>query len=188
MKNYRARIADKILQERLDAKGAVLIEGAKWCGKTTTASQIAGSILYMQDSSKKEQNLRMAEIEPAILLEGKTPRLIDEWQLAPSLWDAIRFEIDQRDEFNQFILTCSSVPVDNTVISHTGTGRIARMLMGSMSLYESNDSNGKISLKGLFDGNVKKAVKSDLRIHDLAFLICRGGWPKAVGQTERIAL
>ncbi len=188
MKKYRARIVDKILKQRLEAKGAVLIEGAKWCGKTTTASQIAGSILYMQDPSKKEQNLRMAEIEPSILLEGKTPRLIDEWQLAPSLWDAIRFEVDQRDDFNQFILTGSSVPVDTTAISHTGTGRIARMLMRPMSLYESGDSNGTISLKALFDGNAKKAAKSDLGIRDLAFLICRGGWPKAVGQSERIAL
>ena len=188
MKKYRARIADKILKERLEAKGAVLIEGAKWCGKTTTATQIAGSILYMQDPSKKEQKLRMAEIEPSILLEGKTPRLVDEWQLAPSLWDAIRFEVDQRDKFNQFILTGSSVPVDTTAISHTGTGRIARMLMRPMSLYESGDSNGTISLKELFDGNVKKAAKSDLGIRDLAFLICRGGWPKAVGQSERIAL
>jgi len=188
MKNYRARIADKILKQRLEAKGAVLIEGAKWCGKTTTASQIAGSILYMQDPSKKEQNLRMANIEPSILLEGKTPRLIDEWQLAPSLWDAVRFEVDQRDEFNQFILTGSSVPADPTGISHTGTGRIARMIMRPMSLYESGDSNGTISLRELFDGNVRKAAKSDLGIRDLAFLICRGGWPKAVGQTDRIAL
>lgn len=188
MKNYRARIVDKILKERLEAKGAVLIEGAKWCGKTTTASQIAGSILYMQDPSKKEQNLKMAEIEPSILLEGKTPRLIDEWQLAPHLWDAVRFEVDQRDEFNQFILTGSSVPADHTVISHTGTGRIARMLMRPMSLYESGDSNGTVSLRELFNGNVRKAAKSDLGIRDLAFLICRGGWPKAVGQTGRVAL
>ncbi|HPF19228.1 MAG: DUF4143 domain-containing protein [Sphaerochaetaceae bacterium] len=188
MKNYLPRIADKILKVRLEAKGAVLIEGAKWCGKTTTASQIAESIIYMQDPSKKEQNLRMAEIEPSILLEGKTPRLIDEWQLAPSLWDAVRFEVDQRDKFNQFILTGSSVPVDSTAISHTGTGRIARMLMRPMSLYESGDSKGKISLRELFEGNVERTAKSDLGIRDLSFLICRGGWPKAIGQTERVAL
>ncbi|NCB42628.1 MAG: ATP-binding protein [Clostridia bacterium] len=188
MKKYIPRVADNILKQRLEAKGAVLIEGAKWCGKTTTASQVAESIIYMQDPAKKEQNLRMAGVEPSILLDGKTPRLIDEWQLAPSLWDAVRFEVDQRDEFNQFILTGSSAPLDSEAISHTGTGRIARMLMRPMSLYESGDSNGTVSLKELFDGNIKKAAKSDLGIRDLAFLICRGGWPKSVNQTERIAL
>ena len=137
MKKYRPRIADKILQRKIASKGAVLIEGAKWCGKTTTACQIAKSVLYMQDPTQKQQNLELAEINPARLLQGKTPRLIDEWQLAPKLWDAIRFEIDQRDEFSQFILTGSAVPADMSEISHTGTGRISHMLMRPMSLLES---------------------------------------------------
>ena len=124
MKWYRNRVADKILQDKLEAKGAVLIEGSKWCGKTTTASQIAKSILYMQDPVKKIHNLKMAELDPALLLEGDTPRLIDEWQLAPQLWDAVRFEVDKRDQFNQFILTGSSTPAADMTKSHSGTGRI----------------------------------------------------------------
>ena len=110
MKQYRNRIADRVLKDKLEAKGAVLIQGPKWCGKTTTATQIAKSTLYMQDPAKKNQNIKMAELDPTLLLEGETPRLIDEWQLATKLWDAVRFEVDKRDEFNQFILTGSSVP------------------------------------------------------------------------------
>lgn len=155
MKKYRARISDKILSKKLSSKGAVLIEGAKWCGKTTTASQVAKSILKMQDPAEREQNIRMSEINPSRLLAGKTPRLIDEWQLAPKLWDAIRYEVDERDEFNQFILTGSAVPADFSEISHTGTGRISRMLMRPMSLYESGDSSGSISLEKLFQGSAE---------------------------------
>lgn len=187
MDRYKNRIADKILSDKLEAKGAVLIQGAKWCGKTTTASQQAKSILYMQNPRDKKQNIELAQIDPGLLLEGKTPRLIDEWQIAPQLWDAIRFEVDQRDAFQQFILTGSSVPANMDFTSHSGTGRITRMLMRPMSLYESEDSNGSVSLKELFEGN-KIATKSDLDIKTLAYLICRGGWPKAVGQSERIAL
>lgn len=188
MKVYRKRIADQILQDKLEAKGAVLIEGAKWCGKTTTAQQIAESVLYMQDPSNKDQNLTMADISPALLLDGETPRLIDEWQIAPKLWDAVRFEVDQRDEFGQFILTGSSVPIADDATSHTGTGRISRMLMRPMSLYESEDSEGTVSLKALFDNQDMVAVKNPLDINMLAFLVCRGGWPKAVGQREKVAL
>ncbi len=188
MKWYRNRIADKLLQDKLEAKGAVLIEGSKWCGKTTTASQIAESILYMQDPAKKAHNLKMAEIDPALLLEGDTPRLIDEWQLAPQLWDAVRFEVDKRDQFNQFILTGSSVPVADMTTSHSGTGRISRMTMRPMTLYESGDSNGSISLGELFSKQQEIAVKSALDIRRIAYLICRGGWPKALDQSERIAL
>lgn len=188
MINYRRRIADRILQERLEAKGAVLIQGAKWCGKTTTAEQIAASILYMQDPAKKKQYIKIAEIDPAILLEGKTPRLIDEWQLAPNLWDAVRFEVDKRGEFCQFILTGSTLPSSNMEKSHSGTGRISRMLMRPMTLFESGESNGKVSLRSLFDGQDEIAVKSEIDIRMISFLICRGGWPKAIGQKNKIAL
>ena len=185
---YRKRFADNILKEKLEAKGAVLVEGAKWCGKTTTSEQLAKSILYMQDPKKKQQNIELADINPAILLKGDTPRLIDEWQLAPKLWDAIRFEIDQRDAFNQFILTGSAVPADLSEVSHSGTGRIVRMLMRPMSLAESGDSNGEISLKGLFDSKYNGESASEVGLEDIAYLICRGGWPKAVGYSKKIAL
>jgi predicted AAA+ superfamily ATPase len=188
MRMYRKRIADRILHDKLEAKGAVLIEGPKWCGKTTTATQIAKSTLLIQDPAKKSQYLRMAELEPSILLEGETPRLIDEWQLAPQLWDAIRFEVDNRDEFYQFILTGSSTPVDKMATSHSGTGRISRMIMRPMTLFESGDSNGTVSLGELFKEQKDFALKSELDIHNIAFLICRGGWPKALDQTEKIAL
>lgn len=187
MKEYRARIADTILQKRLQSKGAVLIEGAKWCGKTTTASQVAKSILYMQNPATKQQHLLMSELNPSKLLEADTPRLIDEWQLAPKLWDAIRFEVDQRDEFNQFILTGSAVPADISEITHSGIGRIVRMIMRPMSLFESNESTGSISLKELFNNTVVEGI-NPISMEQLAFLICRGGWPKAVDCTEEIAL
>ena len=131
---YRKRIADITLRKKLQSKGAVLIEGAKWCGKTTTATQIAKSILYMQDPARKNQYLEMAEIAPQRLLQGAVPRLIDEWQLAPKLWDSIRFEVDKRDKFGQFILTGSAVPPQTSEISHSGIGRITKMLMRPMSL------------------------------------------------------
>ena len=185
MNKYRARIADSILDFKLRSKGAVLIEGAKWCGKTTTASQVAKSVLLMQLDIN--QNLEMAEISPSTLLKGETPRLIDEWQLAPKLWDAIRHEVDSRDEFGQFILTGSTVPPDTDVIKHTGTGRITRMRMRPMTLFESGDSSGDVSLKDLFGGEVVQGVNSaDLEY--ISFLICRGGWPKAIDQEKDIAL
>lgn len=188
MKRYRNRIADSILGKKLRAKGAVLIEGAKWCGKTTTASQIAKSILYMQDPARKRQYLELSEIDPARLLSGETPRLIDEWQLAPKLWDAIRFEVDRRDEFGQFILTGSAVPSETSEISHSGIGRITKMLMRPMSLYESGDSSGQVSLSGLFAGNGDICGESTMNIDKLSFLICRGGWPKAINEEEDVAL
>lgn len=188
MKKYKKRIVDNILQKKLNAKGAILIEGAKWCGKTTTASQIAKSILSMQNPEEKEQNIRLAELSPSRLLHGKTPRLIDEWQLAPKLWDAVRFEVDKRDEFNQFILTGSAVPADLKEITHTGTGRISRMLMRPMSLFESQESNGSVSLSELFSGKTNIDGENIIDIDELAFLICRGGWPKAVGLKQDIGL
>lgn len=186
MKKYRPRIADKILSFRLKSKGAVLIEGAKWCGKTTTASQVARSILLMQENIS--QNLEMAEISPVRLLQGETPRLIDEWQLAPKLWDTIRIEVDKRDEFGQFILTGSAVPPSNESIHHSGTGRIARMKMRPMSLFESGDSSGEVSLNDLFLGKKDINGENKTTLDDIAFYICRGGWPKAINQEKDVAL
>lgn len=187
MNNYLPRIADKLLSEKLEAKGAVLIKGTKWCGKTTTALQIAKSSLFMQDPENKSQNLTLAELDPKLLLQGETPRLIDEWQLAPNLWDAVRFEVDRRGEFNQFILTGSSLPFENPNF-HSGTGRIAHLTMRPLSTWESNDSNGNVSLGLLFNGEAKVAAKTEMNIQDVAFLICRGGWPVAINQPEKIAL
>ena len=188
MKNYRKRIADDILKRKLEGKGAVLIEGPKWCGKTTTAEQLAASILYMDDPEKKEQNITMSELNPQRLLEGKTPRLIDEWQLAPKLWDAIRFEVDHRGELGQFVLIGSAVTPDTKEITHSGTGRFTRLTMKPMSLYESGDSTGEVSLGDLFSGNFEIDGASELSIDRLAFLICRGGWPQAVDMRDEIAL
>ena len=188
MKNYRKRIADDILSRKLEGKGAVLIEGPKWCGKTTTAEQIAASILYMDDPEKKEQNIAMSELNPKRLLKGSTPRLIDEWQLAPKLWDAIRFEVDHRGELGQFVLTGSAVPADTKEITHSGTGRFTWLTMRPMSLYESGDSTGEVSLKDLFGGVENIDGASSLGIDRLAFLVCRGGWPQAVNMRDEIAL
>lgn len=188
MKKYRKRIADEILKRKLEGKGAVLIEGPKWCGKTTTAEQLASSILYMDDPEKKEQNIAMSELNPKRLLKGSAPRLIDEWQLAPKLWDAIRFEVDHRGELGQFILTGSAVPADTKQITHSGTGRFTWLTMRPMSLYESGDSTGEVSIKNLFDTQAKIDGASGLSIDRLAFLVCRGGWPQAVDMREEIAL
>lgn len=188
MENYRKRIADDILKRKLEGKGAVLIEGPKWCGKTTTAEQIAASILYMDDPEKKEQNITMSELNPKRLLKGATPRLIDEWQLAPKLWDAIRFEVDHRHELGQFVLTGSAVPADTKETTHSGTGRFTWLTMRPMSLYESGDSTGDVSLKTLFDGMTEIDGDSNLTLDRLAFLVCRGGWPQAVDMRDEIAL
>lgn len=188
VRKYKKRITDEILKKRLLGKGAVLIEGPKWCGKTTTAEQIAGSILYMAEPEKEKQNLTMAEISPGRLLKGEVPRLIDEWQIAPKLWDAIRFEVDHRDEFGQFILTGSAVPASYEHIHHTGTGRFSWMLMRPMSLYESLDSTGEVSLKGLFEMPEQIEGENPLDLNQLAFLVCRGGWPRATDLEGEIAL
>lgn len=188
MKKYRKRIADEILTRKLEGKGAVLIEGPKWCGKTTTAEQVAASILYMDEPEKKEQNITMSELNPKRLLKGAVPRLIDEWQIAPKLWDAIRFEVDHRGELGQFVLTGSAVPVDTKEITHSGTGRFTWLTMRPMSLYESGDSTGEVSLKDLFDGAAEIDGASELDIDRLAFLVCRGGWPQSVDMRDEIAL
>ena len=176
---YKHRIADGILEKKLRSKGAVLIEGPKWCGKTTTAEQQARSILYMDNPASFESNLQMAEIDPGILLEGDTPRLVDEWQLAPKLWDTMRFEVDHRHQVGQFILTGSAVPSDEESMKHSGTGRFSWLTMRPMSLYESGESNGKVSLSHLFESHENIVATNSLRIDDIAFLICRGGWPFA---------
>lgn len=186
MEKYRPRIADSVLDFKLKSKGAVLVEGAKWCGKTTTAMQIAKSTLLMQESTI--QNLEIIDIDPARILQGEVPRLIDEWQLAPKLWDAVRNEVDKRDEFGQFILTGSSVPPDSKEIHHTGTGRITRMKMRPMSLMESGDSSGEVSLSTLFNSTKEVNGTNKADLDAIAFWICRGGWPKAIDQPDDIAL
>lgn len=175
---YQPRIYDQIIASRLQAKGAILVEGAKWCGKTTTCTELANSVLYLADPSQKRQYLELARLSPQLLLEGQTPRLLDEWQLAVSLWDAVRFEVDQRRAFGQFLLTGSSVPADISSVSHSGTGRIGRIRMRPMALCESGESSGKVSLSEVFNGNFAPAP-SALSLRDLAFLTCRGGWPTA---------
>ncbi len=188
MKKYRNRVVDSILQEKLEGKGAVLIEGPKWCGKTTTAEQIAKSVLYMDDPQSKEQNINMAALNPKRLLSGETPRLIDEWQIAPKLWDAIRFEVDHRDDLGQFVLTGSAVPPDTKEITHSGTGRFSWLMMRPMSLYESGESTGEVSLSRLFEGKAEVDGESKLDLERIAFLICRGGWPRSVDMRDKIAL
>lgn len=188
MKNYRNRIADNILKRKLEGKGAVVIEGPKWCGKTTTAEQIAKSVLYMDNPANKAQNIIISETNPKLLLKGKTPRLIDEWQIAPKLWDAIRFEVDHRGELGQFVLTGSAVPADTHEITHSGTGRFTWLMMRPMSLYESGESNGTVSLKEMFEGKEEIEGYADLTFERLAFVVCRGGWPQAIGMRDEIAL
>ncbi len=179
---------DAILHDKLEAKGAVLIEGPKWCGKTTTAAQQARSILHMDNPAEKDQNLSLARLNPQRLLKGETPRLIDEWQIAPALWDTIRYEVDQRSEMGQFILTGSAVPPDTKEITHSGTGRFSWLLMRPMSLFESGDSSGEVSLGELFKGNLDVDGENQNDIEKLAFLICRGGWPGAIDLNEKPAL
>lgn len=188
MEKYKSRIADEILERKLKGKGAVLIEGPKWCGKTTTAEQISKSVLYMADPANEEQNLTLADINPSLLLTADTPRLIDEWQLAPKLWDAIRFEVDHRGEEGQFILTGSAVPVDRNKITHTGTGRFSWLLMRPMTLYESGESTGTVSLKDLFDSPSIINGINNLSLEDIAYLCCRGGWPRSIFLDKDIAL
>lgn len=194
---YKKRILDKLLERKLRGCGAVLMEGPKWCGKTTTCEQQAKSVLYMSDPEHKNQYLRLANINIKKLLEGDNPRLIDEWQVAPKFWDAIRFDVDHREGDGFYMLTGSSVPPvankdkdgENQEMVHSGTGRIARLTMRPMSLFESGESNGEISLKALFDGILDELYsENELDLSRIAYLICRGGWPKATLQSEDIAL
>lgn len=188
--SYISRISDKLLKHLLESTGAVLVEGAKWCGKTQSSLQEANSVVYMQDPDEGPGYLAMADTKPSLLLEGESPLLLDEWQMAPDIWDAVRFAVDKRRLMGQFILTGSASPGDN-ITAHSGTGRIARMQMRPMSLYESNESNGKVSLKDLFNGNIDMGAKSTLTIEQIAHAICRGGWPAAVAsgkQSSQLAI
>ena len=179
---YLPRIADEELRLRLEAFGAVQIKGPKWCGKTTTAEMQAKSIIKMQNPDTREGYLATARTKPSLLLKGETPRLIDEWQVAPVLWDAVRNEVDERRLKGQFILTGSTVVDDEQgEIMHSGTGRISQMAMYPMSLFESKESNGSISLSNLFNKNVDiDGLQSELTIEDLIFAACRGGWPASL--------
>ena len=191
MNKYKNRIADSVLARKLAGKGAVLIEGPKWCGKTTTAEQQAQSIIYLDDPATIKENLLKAELAPQELLEGEHPRLLDEWQIAPQLWDTIRFDVDHRKGNGHYILTGSSVPVEDEEsknIRHSGTGRYGWVKMRPMALYESGESNGTISLKNLFNTPEKIYAKSSLSREDLAFVLCRGGWPAAIDLKGDIAL
>lgn len=200
MNGYKNRVADRLLAEKLEAFGAVLIEGPKYCGKTTLASQQAGSILSMADTDTLGQNLALARTNILRLLAGVPPRLIDEWQIAPQFWDAVRNEVDKRNEDGQFMLTGSAVPpkpkkdengniIEEENIHHTGTGRISRLRLRTMSLWESEDSTGDVSLEELFINPDTVDGVSDIDLDRLAYLTCRGGWPKAVlKKSEKAAL
>jgi predicted AAA+ superfamily ATPase len=190
MERYKKRIVDELLVRKLKSKGAVLVQGPKWCGKTTTAEQLAASVLYMTEPARVQRNLELATLDPTMLLTGTTPRLIDEWQVAPQLWDAIRFEVDHRNRRGQFILTGSAVPPSTASITHTGIGRFAKLTMRPMSLYESLDSTGEVSLSDLFTAPERIRGISNATLRDIAYLTCRGGWPGATDNdiTEAIAL
>ena len=185
---YKSRIADNMLKEQLQAAGGVVVEGPKWCGKTTTAEQVAGSVLYLDNPQKRKDYSLLAENNPSVLLEGETPRLLDEWQLAPQLWDAARFVVDRRKDRGQFIFTGSAVPADKSKISHSGVGRFAWLTMRTMSLWESEESNGEISLQKLFEGDVKASVAPDQSLEEIAYILCRGGWPGVIGLDRQVAL
>ena len=188
MKEYKKRIADKLLKYRLEEVGAVLIEGPKWCGKTTTAEQQAKSVLYMADPDNQKSYIEMADLRIKMLLKGDNPRLIDEWQIIPQIWDAIRFDVDHRGEEGLYVLTGSAVPASTENIHHTGTGRFAWITMRTMTLWESGESTGEVSLAELFRGNPDIAGFNKLKIEDIAYVVCRGGWPSSVSKNRRAAL
>ena len=188
MAKYKQRIADRILERKVLGKGAVLIEGPKWCGKTTTAKQLAKSVLDLGDSAVLKQSSGLIEISPKTLLDGDTPRLIDEWPALPPIWDSIRSEVDRRGEPSQFILTGSSVLPEADETVHSGTGRFATIKMRPMSLYESGESTGTVSLKNLFEGKSIEVQQNELDVEEIAFLTCRGGWPWATIISKKVAL
>ena len=193
MGDYKKRIADALLAEKLSYMGAVLVRGPKWCGKTTTARQIAKSAAFLGDPIKGKAECLLAETRPDRFLAGSYPRLVDEWQEVPTLWDSVRSAVDEGGR-GMFILTGSSVPPkvdegdeDARVIRHTGTGRIARLTMRPMSLWESEDSTGEVSFGQLFAGEDIAGARSNLRLEDVCELVCRGGWPGALGLSGRSA-
>ena len=189
---YKNRIADALLEKKLHSTGAVVIEGPKWCGKTTSAEQLARSVNYISDPANYARNLIMADMDINSLLDGNKPRLLDEWQAIPQLWDAVRYSIDRSKQVGQFILTGSAVPLSGdkkNKIHHTGTGRFSKIRMRPMSLFESGDSTGTISLSELFNkASASILAECGLKIEDIAFLICRGGWPIATSLKKEYAL
>ena len=185
--SYRPRIVDSALKRKIRGKGAVLIEGPKWCGKTTTAEQISNSVLSVDDPTTVKANITVSEIDPEKLLAGEQPRLLDEWQVAPKLWDAVRHHVDHHKGQGQFVLTGSSVPADVSETIHSGTGRFGWIVMRPMTLFESGDSTGEVSLGALFESSEISGY-SDLDLDRLAFLICRGGWPESVDMEPDVAL
>ena len=190
MDGYRHRIMDNLLEKKLQAKGAVLIEGPKWCGKTTTAEEVAASKILLARTDVKNSFKSLLEIDTDAALSGDTPMLIDEWQTVTKLWDAVRYTVDHRRKMGQFILTGSAVPDKEAEEEreHSGTGRFAWLTMRPMTLFESGESNGKVSLGDLFTAPERILEKNELKLQDIAFLICRGGWPMAVGLPEEAAL
>lgn len=191
MEKYLKRCIDERLKDKLASSGAVWIKGPKWCGKSTTAEQFAKSFVYMQSRKEREQNIALAKNAPDLFLTGETPKLIDEWQIIPFIWDDIRYEIDKRDKFGQFIITGSATPLSTdqeSLRQHSGIGRISTLIMRPMSLYESLDSNGSISLKSLFDGEKLSFSNSDKKLIDYAQYACRGGWPKSIGLPEKVSI
>ena len=180
MNQYKKRILDSVLERRSRTAGAILLEGIKWCGKTTTCEQLSKSVIYMDEPEKREHNVLMARIRPSEVLDGDSPRLIDEWQIAPVLWDAIRYRVDHGDGRGLFLLTGSAVPANEEEMKHSGTGRFAWVKMRTMSLYESGESTGEVSLGALFDGaDCTGAHPAISQLPDIATAICRGGWPVA---------
>lgn len=188
MEKYKKRIADELLKRKLQGKGAVLIDGPKWCGKTTTAQQIAQSVLNLGNSTILNNAQLSLQVNPSSLTTGKTPRLIDEWQTLPALWDMVRSEVDRRQAFGQFILTGSSVPPNQEALHHSGTGRIGRVSMRPMSLWESGESTGSVSLSDLFEGKEIEPQCNRIDLAEIAYLICRGGWPQSTFLSGDIAL
>lgn len=186
--NYRGRIADAMLQKRLRSAGAVLIQGPKWCGKSTTALQVAKSSMMLGNPVELNRCRDMILTAPSYILSGDVPRLFDEWQTVPELWDSIRSEVDRRGLNGQFILTGSAVPADSDKILHTGTGRYSRLRMRPMSLWESGESTGDVSLRQLFDGQHPVLGQSRHELHDIAYMLCRGGWPATLSQSSADAL
>lgn len=187
-KKYKKRIADQLLSEQLEAAGVVLVQGPKWCGKTTTAQQAARSSIFLDNPATMKANLMLAEANPELILDGKTPRLVDEWQLAPTLWDAARFVVSQRGLPGQFIFTGSAVPADRSSITHTGTGRFAWLTMRPMSLQESGDSSASVSLGSLFKTGKAAGIAADIDVDRLSFLLCCGGWPGSLQLSDKAAL
>lgn len=189
MVEYNNRVVDDELKERLHTFGATVIVGPKWCGKTTTGMQVAKSILQMQDPDTREGFLQTAKVKPSLLLKGEKPRLIDEWQDIPVIWDAVRLAVDNEQKTGLFILT-GSTSIDNKAIRHTGTGRISRLKMYPMSLYESKESNGLISLKELFENEHLDidGIQSGLSIEQLIYATCRGGWPGTLHMSSKQSL